>query len=102
MSAVHLDLTWDIKDELESFAVPFTRSATPSPVRELGRGKNPGRCPECHSIIYSRRHRLCGVCNQPLPESLLFTPRESQRISQLLHFERVRHRHWLQQHGSKG
>ena len=99
MRAAHLDLTWDIKDELESFTVTIARAATPSPVRELGLAKAPAICPECRSIVYSRRHRLCGVCNQPLPDHLLFTPRESQRVSQLLQSERVRHRRWLEQRG---
>jgi hypothetical protein len=66
-------------------------------VREIGVPRRPTKCPECASIIYSRRHRLCGVCSQPLPEHLLFNMREAQRVTQLLEQERMRHRQWLQQ-----
>ena len=53
------------------------------------------RCPNCSSIVYSRRHRLCGVCSQPLPEEFLFPVQESRRIKQLLEMERQNHRRWL-------
>jgi hypothetical protein len=53
------------------------------------------RCPSCRSIVYSRRHRLCGVCSQPLPEQLLFSVSEAKRIKALMQFERARHRKWL-------
>ena len=31
------------------------------------------RCPYCHAPIYSRSHKICGVCEKPLPESLLLS-----------------------------
>jgi hypothetical protein len=34
-------------------------------------------CPECGSIVYSRRSRRCGVCAKPLPESFQFPPEEA-------------------------
>ena len=34
------------------------------------------KCPNCGSIIYSRRNVLCGVCGKRLPQELLFTPEE--------------------------
>src|SRR5262249_45203625 len=37
-------------------------------------------CPNCGSVIYSRRNALCGVCGQRLPAELLFTPEERQRV----------------------
>jgi hypothetical protein len=38
------------------------------------------KCPECGSIIYSRRNVLCSVCGKRLPPDLLFTPEERQRV----------------------
>ena len=29
------------------------------------------RCPNCHSLIYSRKNKICGVCERPLPEELI-------------------------------
>lgn len=52
------------------------------------------RCPACGSIIYSRRHRMCGVCSQPLPEEFLFTVFEARQVKALLETERARHRQW--------
>ena len=34
------------------------------------------KCPDCGSVIYSRKNVLCGVCGKRLPDSLLFTPAE--------------------------
>ena len=53
------------------------------------------RCPSCGSVVYSRRHRLCGACSQPLPEEFLFSATESRRIESLMEAERRRHREWL-------
>ena len=53
------------------------------------------RCPVCHSIICSRRHRLCGVCGQALPEDRLFTPSEAKAVTWLLSMEKQRYRQWL-------
>jgi predicted amidophosphoribosyltransferase len=30
-------------------------------------------CPFCHSPIYSRKNKICGVCEKPLPKELLLT-----------------------------
>src|SRR5438445_13289155 len=69
----------------------FGRSEQP---RSAGR-KLAHRCPNCSSIIYSRKNKLCGVCGDPLPESLLFTPAEANRLTRLLDIERQRHRQWM-------
>jgi hypothetical protein len=53
------------------------------------------RCPHCESIIYSRRSKRCGVCDCQLPEELLFSPEETQRIERLMQSERERHRRWM-------
>jgi len=34
------------------------------------------RCPNCNAPIYSRKNKICGVCEKPLPKELLFS--ESQ------------------------
>src|SRR2546428_9935460 len=53
------------------------------------------RCPSCNSVVYSRRHSRCGVCEGVLPGSLLFTSEEAERVDALLRTERQRHRAWL-------
>ena len=40
------------------------------------------RCPDCGSVIYSRKNGLCGVCGKRLPDSLLFTPAERAVVDQ--------------------
>jgi hypothetical protein len=97
MSAAYLDLDWNTQDELESQPVVISWQPRPAVVRGIGDSTATVRCPECASIVYSRRHRLCGVCNQPLPDHLLFTMRDSQRVKQLMDLERARHRRWLEQ-----
>ena len=64
----------------------------------FSRGVNPRRerhCPHCDSIVYSRRHKVCGVCCQPLPVACTFTDEESNNVRSLLAEERERHRKWL-------
>ena len=53
------------------------------------------RCPTCDSIVYSRRHSRCGVCEQVLPTNCLFDPNESEKVDVLLRTERQRHKAWL-------
>ena len=53
------------------------------------------RCPTCDSIVYSRRHSRCGVCEQVLPTNCLFDPDESAKVDVLLRTERQRHKAWL-------
>lgn len=57
--------------------------------------KNKFKCPQCGSIVYSRKSRFCGVCGHTLPESFLFSPQESARVQSALRSERARHRKWL-------
>ncbi len=61
----------------------------------IGVGPPERHCPSCDSIVYSRRHRLCGVCGQMLPEDCLFTATEAENVEMLLRIERQRHRAWL-------
>ncbi|MDB6079871.1 MAG: hypothetical protein JWO82_3618 [Akkermansiaceae bacterium] len=41
-------------------------------------------CPDCGSIVYSRRSPKCGVCGKPLPESFRFSPEEAARYEEQL------------------
>jgi hypothetical protein len=52
-------------------------------------------CPSCGSIVYTRRHKLCGACGEILPEDCLFTVGEAQNVAMLMTTERRRHRVWL-------
>jgi len=58
-------------------------------------------CPSCDSIIYSRRHGRCGVCEQKLPEKFLFNSDEAEKIDALLTVERQRHKTWLMRCGAE-
>jgi NMD protein affecting ribosome stability and mRNA decay len=51
------------------------------------------KCPHCGSIIYSRRHALCGVCGQQLPPELLFTPKERKIVERQLEPTEYQKRH---------
>src|SRR6266481_6299498 len=56
-----------------------SRSTLPDGGRAVTR-----HCPGCHSIVYSRRHRLCGVCFQSLPPECLFGPSDAVQVESLL------------------
>jgi hypothetical protein len=34
------------------------------------------RCPYCQAPIYSRKNKICGVCEKPLPKKLLMSDAE--------------------------
>jgi len=34
------------------------------------------RCPNCNSPIYSRKNKICGVCEKLLPEELLLSDKQ--------------------------
>src|SRR6266511_3905177 len=53
------------------------------------------RCPSCDSIVYSRCHNRCGVCEQALPASFLFASDEVEKVDVLIRTERKRHKAWL-------
>jgi hypothetical protein len=46
-------------------------------------------CPECNSIVYSRRADVCGVCGKPLPEAFHFHGDQAEKIEAEL--EHARH-----------
>jgi hypothetical protein len=92
VNAITLDVWWS---ELNGIPIPmvpleegFLSSRIGVPLREH-------RCPSCNSIVYTRRHGRCGVCERVLPENLLFTNDEAETIDTLLRNERQRHRAWL-------
>jgi hypothetical protein len=35
------------------------------------------RCPNCHAPIYSRKTKICGVCEKPLPKELLLSDEQT-------------------------
>ena len=53
------------------------------------------RCPLCNSVVYTRRHGRCGVCERALPASFLFTSDEAEKVDVLIRTERERHKAWL-------
>jgi len=74
---------------------PCTLIDRPAFTQPLARPSAGLCCPHCGSIIYSRRHKLCGVCAQELPADLLFPKEEAQRLEGVLRHEQVRHRTWM-------
>src|SRR5437899_9412335 len=92
MSASTLDIRWSKQGKSEIPLVSF-RSETVS--SRTGVHLHEQRCPACDSIVYSRRHSRCGVCEEVLPSSLLFTRNEADRVDELLKIERQRHRSWM-------
>jgi hypothetical protein len=71
------------------------KTAEPAPPGAIEAKRSPQTCPACGSIIYSRRHLLCGVCAHPLPPEARFPDGEASRIELLVEMERDRHRQWL-------
>jgi predicted amidophosphoribosyltransferase len=39
-------------------------------------------CPHCQSPIYSRKLKICGVCEKPLPEALLLSEKQITILKQ--------------------
>lgn len=37
-------------------------------------------CPHCQSPIYSRKQKVCGVCEKPLPKELLLSDEQIARL----------------------
>ncbi|MBI2948021.1 MAG: hypothetical protein HYY23_10255 [Verrucomicrobia bacterium] len=105
MRALKLEIDWEQSDNRLGFEAPVRivsapgrTSDSPSYTRELASKVTTARCPHCASIVYSRRNKLCGVCNQSLPQTILFDPAEAEKIEQLLARERHRHRLWMERY----
>jgi transcription initiation factor TFIIIB Brf1 subunit/transcription initiation factor TFIIB len=50
------------------------------------------KCPKCQSIIYSRRHKVCGQCGAKLPTELLLTEAQVRALDKQLAAEKKRAR----------
>ena len=55
------------------------------------------RCPYCHSPIYSRKNKICGVCEKPLPEELLFSDEQVAEMKKQMDAEEKRAKQFKQQ-----
>ena len=88
MPATKLDIKWiTLARDSQTTSLPLVRNIT-QPRSYL-------RCPDCRSIIYTRRYKLCAVCGRELPEELLFNPVEASRIKERLQAEQRKHRAWM-------
>jgi len=92
MSAATWKIRWDDCDRNPALPVVLTGQNPFLSIRVKPRDQH---CPSCDSIVYSRRHRLCGVCGEALPEGCRFTAAEAENVEMLLRTERLRHRAWL-------
>jgi hypothetical protein len=48
------------------------------------------RCPHCQAPIYSRKNKICGVCEKPLPEELLFSEQQVADLKKQMDAEEKR------------
>src|SRR5262245_43532659 len=92
MSAATLIIRWSDRDREQTLPIS-QHGKIPFPGFTVG--PHVRHCPSCDSIVYSRRHRLCGICGQLLPTDCLFTAVEAENVEMLLRTERERHRTWL-------
>ena len=90
MSATNLNVQWN---DFAPFQVDLLSSHTVGSRIRIEPGSH--RCPSCGSIVYCRRHRLCGVCGQVLPEECLFTASEARDVEMIVSAERQAHKAWL-------
>jgi predicted nucleic acid-binding Zn ribbon protein len=92
MSAASLSIRWTDCDSNQ--ALPVLVGSQNSFI-SIGVKPRQRYCPSCDSIVYSRRHRSCGVCGKALPADCLFTAEEAESVEMLLRTERQRHKAWL-------
>jgi len=98
MSAATLNIRWTDCDRNQSLPVVLGGQ---NPYFNVGIQPRERHCPSCDSIVYSRRHRLCGACGEALPKDCLFTATEAENVEMLLRTERQRHRAWLKKTTAK-
>ena len=92
MSSATLDIRWSEEGRDEISPASLSGDYLSS---RIGVRLHEQHCPSCNSIVYTRRHSRCGVCEQVLPAGFLFSGAEAERVDQLLRTERRRHRAWL-------
>jgi ribosomal protein L32 len=92
MSAATLIIRWNERDRDQALPI---RCDDQNPFSRLGVVPDQQHCPSCGSIVYSRRHRLCGACGQVLPADCLLTSTEAGNVELLIMTERQRHKAWL-------
>lgn len=92
MSAATLNIRWSEQNGSGILPVSFGCEIRSNRIGVLPREQ---RCPYCNSIVYSRRHNRCGVCEQVLPECVLFSSEEADKVNLLLRTERQHHKAWL-------
>ena len=92
MSATILKIRWSDDEYTRLPSIPVAGDFLSSRIGVLLREQH---CPSCNSILYSRRQSRCGVCEQVLPQRLLFTSAEADKVDVLLRTERQRHKAWL-------
>jgi hypothetical protein len=101
MNAARREGEWKYTDEQRAWpgavTAVLTRGYTPAVISAPSQQAAAATqsCPHCGSVIYSRRNRVCGVCNGALPQELLFNPIQAGRVERLLASERARHRRWM-------
>jgi len=98
MSAATLSIRWIDCDRNQSLPVVLGGQKA---YFNVGIKPRQRHCPSCDSIVYSRRHSLCGVCGEALPKDCLFTATEAENVEMLLRTERQRHRAWLKKTTTK-
>ena len=54
-------------------------------------------CPYCHAPIYSRKSKLCGVCERPLPKELLLSDEQTAFLNREMADEEKRAKEFGQQ-----
>lgn len=92
MSATISNSRWD--DLMKEPTAPVVSNSR-NPFVRFGVQTQERHCPSCRSIVYTRRHGLCGACGESLPEDCRFTAAEAQNVAMLVRTERQRHREWL-------
>jgi hypothetical protein len=92
MRAAILNIRWS---DDEGTGQPSVASGSDFLSSRIGVPLREQHCPSCNSIIYSRRQSRCGVCEQVLPERLLFSSAEAKKVDVLLTTERQRHKAWV-------
>jgi predicted amidophosphoribosyltransferase len=55
------------------------------------------RCPYCNSPIYSRKNKICGVCEKPLPKELLLTDEQIALLKKQTDAEEKRAKEFISQ-----